>query len=173
MLPMKRCQCAGGFTLVEALVALTVLGVAVASALVPICAAVDQKDRAMKQTVATMLAEQIIQECKAQTRWSYEEWAELGPSGGETWRTSYDEQSDYSGFSETAGQFGAVFGPHLTATEFPRNLRRTCHLQYVWLTGEQTVYAPDFLLLTVRVYEGDQELITVSRLIHNVNHAYP
>ena len=169
---MRRRRRVRSFTLVEAMVALTVVGIAVAAILTPITAAIDQKTRSMKQTVAVVLAEQLVEECQAHTRWSYDEWAVLGPSGDEPWRTVYDERSDYHNVTETAGKFGPLFGPVLAASEFP-NLTRSYRLQTLYLSGERTMYPPDFMMLTVRVYDGKEELVTLRRLISNASHAYP
>ncbi len=162
-----------GFTLVESTVALVVLGIAIAAILTPITAAIEQKRRAMKQTVATLLAEQAIDEWVAQDRWSYDEWAVLGPSGDEPWRDNYDERSDYHDVEETGGDFGTVFGERLDASEFAPNLRRTLWLQTFHLPGERDFYPWDVMMLTVRVYDGDEELVTLRRILTNEDHPWP
>src|SRR5690554_5443449 len=75
-----------GFTLVEALVALGVLGLAVGAILTPISIAIQQQRRAAKMTVATVLAEQAVEECLSHERFSFDEWPVLGPSAEESWR---------------------------------------------------------------------------------------
>ncbi len=160
-----------GFTLVESLVALAVLGVAVGAILTPITIAIDQQRRAAKMTVATMLAEQAIEECLSQPIFSHDEWPVLGPSAGESWRDSYDEQSDYHNVTEMADQFGMVNGPEFFS-EFP-NLKRTMWLQMLYLPGQDSAHPPDFMMLTVRVFDGDEELVTLRRFIRNEEHEYP
>ena len=156
------------------MVALAVLGIAVGAVITPIGASIDQKRRAMKQSLAVVLAEQLIEECVARQVWSLDaEWPTLGPSGDESWRTLYDERSDYHGVSEDAGQFGVVHGPRLAAADFPPNMRRTATAQYLFLPGERTFYTWDVMMLTVRVYDGDQELVTLRRLITNPDHEWP
>jgi len=170
---MRTQRRAASFTLVEAMVALAVLGIAVAALLTPTTVAIQQKTRAMKQTQAVILAEQLIEEVVSQDCWSYDEWAVLGPSGGETWRSGYDEVSDYHGVVETSGQFGPINGPVLSSGDFPPNMSRSMWLQYYYLPGERGFYPPDFMLLTVRVYDGDQELVTLRRLVRNDDHDKP
>jgi len=153
--------------------ALAVLGIAVAALLTPTTVAIEQKTRAMKQTQAVILAEQLIEECASQTLWSYDEWPVLGPSGDEPWRTVYDEVSDYHNVTETPAEFGPIYGPVTASSDFPPNLSRSMWMQYYYLPGERDFYPPDFMLLTVRVYDGDEELVTLRRLVRNPNHDKP
>jgi hypothetical protein len=154
--------------------ALTVLGIAVAAVLTPITISMQQKSRAMKQTLAVVLAEQLIEECVAQDNWSWDaEWPALGPTSDEPWRDMYDERSDYHNVTETAGSFGTVYGTRLGSSSFPANMTRTVHAQYFHLPGQRTFYTYDVMMLTVRVYDGDEELVTLRRLITNPDHVWP
>lgn len=171
---MDRGKHKAGFTLVECMIALAILGMAMGAILTPIDAAIQQKTRAMKQTMAVMLAEQFIEECVSQDLWSHDaEWPTLGPSGDETWRDDYDEVSDYHHVTETADQFGVVHGMQLGAAEFPPHMTRSVWAQYLHLSGERTFYTYDVMMLTVRVYDGDEELVTLRRLIWNNDHVLP
>ncbi len=161
-----------GFTLVESLTALTVLSIAVAAIITPIIAAVEQKQRTAKQIVAVMLAEQLIEECLAQEIYSIEAPPDLGPSGGEPWRDVYNENSDYHDVVEGPGEFGTIYGPRLASAEFA-NLTRRMWLQYYYLPGQYLPYPPDILMLTVRVYDGAEELVTLKRFITNEEHTLP
>jgi len=161
-----------GFTLVEAMMALVVLGLAVAAILTPITAAVDQKDRAAKQMVAVLLAEQTIEECLSRTVWCSNDPIVLGHDAGKTTRAAYNEKSDYHNLNESASQLGTVYGSALAASTFP-NLKRKTWMQTLYLSGEYTGYSPDFVMLTVRVYDGDEELVTLRRLINNNDHTLP
>ena len=67
--------------------------------------------------------------------------------------------------SESAGQLGMVNGPAYVS-EFP-NLRRTMWMQVVYLPGQDETLPPEMLMLTVRVYDGQEELVTLRRLIRN------
>lgn len=171
---MDRSKHHTGFTLVECMVALAVLGIAIGAILTPINVAIEQKTRAAKQTVAVLLAEQFIEECVSQDLWSHEaEWPDLGPSGDEHWRTAYDEVSDYHNVTETPDQFGAVHGARLDADQFPPQMTRRVWAQYLHLPGERTFYTYDVVMLTVRVYDADEELVTLRRLIWNPDHVWP
>lgn len=163
-----------GFTLTEAMVALSVLGLAVGAALAPITAAVQQKHRAARQTVAVMLAEQMIEECIARQRWSFDEGttATLGPQADETTRYLYDERVDYHDVVETASQIAMLSGKQMPTADF-NHFRRELWAQQFYLPGQYTGYPKDVLMLTVRVYDGDQELATLSRLVTNHDHPYP
>jgi len=170
---MRGCRgTPSGFTLVESLTALVVLSVAVAAILTPVIAAVEQKQRAAKQVLAVMLAEQLIEECLGQESFSIQDPIELGPSGDEPWRNQYDESSDYHGVSEGPGALGTVYGPRLAYSQFP-NLRRTMHIDTYYLPGQYTAYSPDLILVTVRVYDKDEELVTLQRFVANEKHDDP
>ena len=121
-----------------------------------------------------MLAEQLIEECVAHALWSYDaEWPSLGPTSEEPWRNHYDEISDYHNLTESPGKFGTVFGSRLPASDFAPNLTRRVCAQYFHLSGEYTSYTYDFMMLTVRVYDGDEELVTRRRVIWNDDHTLP
>jgi hypothetical protein len=169
---MRRYKKVRSFTLVESMVALTVLVIAIGAILTPITLAVEQKVRAARQAVAVVLAEEIIDECLSKTTWCFESPINLGHEGDETTRAAYDERTDFHNLNETASQLGTVHGPTLASASFPKLTRRTW-LQVLYLPGESASYPQDFMMLTVRVYDGDQELVTVRRLINNVNHAFP
>lgn len=155
------------FTLAEALVAGVILALAAAAILTPFSAAAKQQDRAAKLTQAALLAEQGVEECLAQTAWtaSAANPPALGPAPGETARNQYLERTDYSGFTETPAQFGLRYGPAQPASAFPANLTRTFNLQYVNLPGMDPAASPELMMLTVRVFDGQQELVTLRRLI--------
>jgi prepilin-type N-terminal cleavage/methylation domain-containing protein len=156
---------ARGFTLIEALVALMVLGLAVGAILTPITIAIEQQRRSAKMTVATVLAEQAVEECLSHRVFSNQSWPTLGPGAGKVWRDLYDQRTDYHNISEGAERLGMVHGPALV-TEFPQ-LRRTMWLQPVYLPGEDTSNPPRLLMLTVRVFDGDEELVTLRRLVRD------
>jgi hypothetical protein len=155
------------FTLAEALVALAILALAVAALLTPLGAAAQQKNRAAKQTQAALLAEQGIEECLAQTVWtaSAANPPVLGPASGETSRFQYLQRTDYSGGTETPAQFGLRYGSAQPAAAYLPNLTRSFNLQYVYLPGMDTGAPPELMMLTVRVYDGPQELVTLRRFI--------
>mgnify|MGYP001199814767 CR=1 FL=1 len=171
---MERRKSTSAFTLVECLIALAILGIAIGAIVTPIEITIQQKARAAKQTVAVLLAEQLIEECVAHDLWSYDaEWPSLGPTSEEPWRNAYDEISDYHNVKETPGQFGTIHGVRLSAADFAPNLTRRVWAQYFYLPGEYTAYTYDFMMLTVRVYDGDEELVTLRRVIWNDDHTLP
>jgi type II secretory pathway pseudopilin PulG len=155
------------FTLAEALVACAVLALAVAAILTPFSAAAKQQDRAAKLTQAALLAEQGLEECLAQTVWtsSTANPPALGPAPGETARNQYLERTDFSGFTESPAQFGLRYGPAQPAADFLPNLTRRFNLQYVYLPGMDSAAQPELMMLTVRVFDGEQELVTLRRFI--------
>ena len=155
------------FTLAEALVAGVVLALAVAAILTPFGAAARQQERAAKLTQAALLAEQGVEECLAQTAWtlSASNPPALGPAPGETARNLYLERTDYHGFTETPAQFGLRYGPAQPAAAYLPNLSRRYNLQYVYLPGMNPAAAPELMMLTVRVFDGEQELVTLRRFV--------
>lgn len=161
------------FTLVEALVALTVLSIAVTAIVTPVTVAIDHKTRAAKQTLAVLLAEQLIEDCLSQDTFSFDEPAVLGPSGDETTRTRYDEVSDYHYVFEMPSRFGPIFGGGVQGSDYPPNFARWMWLQPVYLPGQRDFYPPDFVMLTVRVWDGTEELVVLRRLVRNDDHWYP
>jgi prepilin-type N-terminal cleavage/methylation domain-containing protein len=89
-----------GFTLIEAVVAITVTAIAGAAVLLGVNSSVRTADDALKQTMAMGLAEQLLDEiCQARFRDDTEavssEPRVSGPGASETPRAKYDDVDDY------------------------------------------------------------------------------
>jgi len=94
---------AGGFTLLEALFAASVLAVVVAAVTQSIVAGQMQTYDAMHSARAVALTEAMMEEILVLPYDDPEGGVVIGPDAGETTRQQFDDIDDYHGFTEAAG----------------------------------------------------------------------
>lgn len=98
----SRSRSTSGFTLVEAVVAISITAIAGSAILLGVTSSVRTADEALKKTVALGLAEQLLDEiCQARFRDVSEDVSTEprvnGPGAAETSRAMYDDVDDYRG----------------------------------------------------------------------------
>jgi type II secretory pathway pseudopilin PulG len=134
----------GGFTLVEATLALVLLGMAAAGVLLPFVGGVSVQTEGLHRTLAAKLANDLIEQVVA---------------------TPYDSIVATYNYTESQGQLkdasGTIFTDPMYA-EFSRSVTS----EYVYVNEQGDEQPPCFFILaTVRVYYRGAEIATVNRLI--------
>ena len=143
---MKRLlgKTAGGFSLIEAMIAVVVLSIASAGILLPFVAGASARAEGERRTLAAKLASDLMERII-----STEPNAVV-----DTW----------DGFSEGQGvvkdMTGAIFSDPVYA-----NYSRTANCAAVWVDPESGDDEPIFIRCIVKVYYKGAELASVSRLI--------
>lgn len=97
---MRNSRRRGGFTLVEALVALSIALMASAALSLSLTSALQHTDYALEQTIAQGLAEQLLDEALGMRYADDPNAAHLGPEGKENGnkpRDAYDDIDDFNG----------------------------------------------------------------------------
>jgi len=166
-------QCAprrrAAFTLIESLIAVGIVGFAVAAVAVALQAGTNQNYLSVRYTVAVSLAEALLDEILTKPFFDPDtpELLTPGPEGGESARSLFDNVDDYDGLVEPAGGLTGPFGTALNDPSLAA-FSRSASAQYIYLPGQDTHADPTFILVTVRVYDHGALRATLKRLISSV-----
>jgi hypothetical protein len=107
---MVRGKACAGFTLVEALAASAVLGLAVIALTQAVTAGQAQTHEAMRSSQAVNLAEAMAEEILSLPYHDPDGASAPGPEGGESPRLLLDNMDDYHGLGEPLGQVRDIAG---------------------------------------------------------------
>ncbi|MBI1337600.1 MAG: hypothetical protein GC164_11625 [Phycisphaera sp.] len=113
-----------GFTLMEVLIASTILAFSVAAITQAIVAGQTQSYEALHEYRALSLAEALMEEILAKPYDDPEGATDIGPDAGETTRALFDNVDDYHGYTEAAGTVADEAGLVYPApfTDFSRSV---------------------------------------------------
>ncbi|HUT02046.1 MAG TPA: hypothetical protein VM031_06300 [Phycisphaerae bacterium] len=171
----SRRQDGKAFTLLEALLAATVLTIAITAVVLPFTAGMRTQVFESRQTLAVSLAEELMEEILAKP---FEEPgdgdeepelpAAFGPEPGESSRENFSAIDDYHGYTEAAGTITDPAGDVLEAAA-AEGLSRHVQVTYVYVTGQTPGDEPTFLRVTVEVRYRSEPMVTLTRLVHWVN----
>ena len=133
-----------GFSLAEAMMATVVLGIASAGVLVPFTGGAAVRAEGGRRTLASRLAgdlvEQIIQ-------------------------TDFNQiVASYDGYVEAQGHVKNAEGTEFTDSRYGK-FSRTASCEYVYMPEESGSASPEFVLVTVKVYYEDNEIVRANRLV--------
>ncbi|MBN1788318.1 MAG: prepilin-type N-terminal cleavage/methylation domain-containing protein [Sedimentisphaerales bacterium] len=132
-----------GFTLIEAMIALVIFSIAVTGFILPFASSAMIQQQGCDQTLAVKLACDLLEEIV---------------------NTDFDQiVAGYNGYSEEKGQIrtasGAVFSDPVYA-----DFSREAVCEYVYMPPQVNMGAPNFIRITVRVYQNELKLAEISRL---------
>jgi Tfp pilus assembly protein PilV len=138
------CKNRAGFSLVEAVIATVVLGIAAAGVLLPFADSAASRAEGMRRTLAANLAaglmEQII-------------------------NTPFEQIVDkFNNYTEQQGQVKDATGAIFTSPIYAK-FSRTVSCQYVYVPQESGAAQPEFIKATVQVYYEGRQVAAISRLI--------
>jgi prepilin-type N-terminal cleavage/methylation domain-containing protein len=132
-----------GFTLIEATLAMVLLGMAAAGVLLPFVGGASVQADGQHRTLAAILANDQIERIVA---------------------TPFDDVVSQYNYTEAKGQVkdasGTVFSDPMYA-----NFSRRTSCQEVYVPQESGAMAAGFILATVQIWYQDQEMTTIRRLI--------
>ncbi len=161
-----------GFTLIEALLAATVLAIAVTAILLPFSAGARSQLVGSRLTLAVSLAEDMMEEILLR---EFEEpddgdddpepTGAFGPDAGESDRDDFDAIDDYHGYEEDAG---AIVGPGGLVVDCDEadGLSRHVTVEYVTVSGQAAEDDKTFLRVIVEVRHDGAAVVTLTRLVH-------
>ena len=133
-----------GFTLIEAMIAAVVLGIAAAGVLLPFTSGAAIRAEGAHRTLAAKLAGDLMEEIV---------------------KTPFDQIiAGYDGYAEPQGQVKDVSGTVFTDSNYA-NFSRDVICEYVYMPQESGDIEPKFIRIIVRVYYRGGEIATVSRLV--------
>ena len=133
-----------GFTLAEALMAVTVLGIAAAGVLLPFAGGARVRAEGVHRTLGVKLASDLMEEIV---------------------NTPFDEiVASYNGYSEPQGQVEDAAGQVFADSNYA-NFGRDVSCEYVYVPQESGAENPKFIRVTVRANYSGRVIATVNRLV--------
>ncbi|HKQ50612.1 MAG TPA: type II secretion system protein [Phycisphaerae bacterium] len=154
----------GGFTLVEALLATTVLAIVSASAALPFVAGVHQANEAARLEQAVALGQALMEEILTRPVLDPTgRGATLGPESGETTRNLFDNIDDFHGYSEQSTGLRDYKNQAITDAALA-GFWRDVTVQYVTFANQQTADTTGYAKVTVRVWDGTANVMTLTRI---------
>lgn len=139
------CRCIRhGFTLAEALLAVVVLGIAAAGLLLPFSSGAQLRAEGMRRTLGAKLASHLMEQIV---------------------HTPFDQiMDDYDGYTEAEGQVKNAAGETFTDLNYAK-FSRDVNCDYVYVAQESGTTDAVFILVTMRVYWNDENIVTINRLV--------
>lgn len=170
--PIRRRRAA--FTLVEALLAATILSIVSAAAVLPFCAGTQQINEAARMQYAVALGEAMMEEVLAR---SFEDentqvvaYVGMGPGiiqlpaePAPTGRTAFDSMLQFNGFTESAGNLKSYDEQVISDDEFQGYWRKVS-VEYVTFPGQAVNDANRIIRIKVEVYRDTTLMMTLTRL---------
>ncbi len=133
-----------GFSLVEAMIATVILGLAAAGILLPFTSGAALRAEGLRETLAAKLAGDLMEQIV---------------------NTAFEEVvAGYDGYCEPQGQVRDSRGALFTDPYYA-DFSRAANCLYVYASQESGIGQPIFILATVRVYYRGRELTVINRLI--------
>ena len=158
--PLRR-----GFSLAEALMAATVLTIVTASAALPFAAGVNQANAASRLEQATAYGQALMEEILGRPFYPPGNRTPTpGPDSGETSRDLYDSIDDFDGYTESSTGLRDYQNQPITDST-ASGLYRTVSVQYISFTGQTTNDTNSFMRVIVRVWDGNANLVTLTRIV--------
>ena len=151
------------FGLAEALMASTVLAIAVVGIALQLSAAHQQAGAVREHNLAVLLAKQLLEEIAAKPLCDKGITCHLGPESGETSRAQFDSADDYDKYSDDTRAI-----KDLTGADIPfggLKFKRDVTVEYRTSPAGAAQQQGDFGLVTVRVKAPGGYTARISRLL--------
>ena len=139
------CKLVRGFTLIEALIALVILGIAAAGLILPFASSAAVQEQGCSRTIAAKLACDLVEQIIAD------------PNGFNLIK------HDYDGYTEQKGHIKNAAGADFTDPMYA-DFSREAVCEYYRPPPQQDFGAYNFIRITVKVYQNDLKLAEVTRL---------
>jgi type II secretory pathway pseudopilin PulG len=156
----RQTNSAQAFTLLESLLASSLLATAVVGIIVPFVAGDQNQRDDSRRTLATSLAQELMEEILTKG------FSDPGPMpGAGTSRTLFKFINDYNSYTESAGHITDNCGNTVTDPAAV-GLSRTVTVSYVTVPGESPVTPPIFASVTVEVDYRGNSIVKLTRLVY-------
>ena len=149
-----------GITLVESLLAATVLAMAVSAIIVPFSAGAKSIQEDARQTLAVGLAQDLMEEILAKPFSDPD-----GSDADEEGRWHWDDMADYDALVEADGEIRS-FDTQLVTEPASRGMTRHAWVKSVYVSGQDTAEPSSFLRVVVEVRYQDLSVIKLTRLVY-------
>ncbi|MCK4887187.1 MAG: type II secretion system protein [Planctomycetes bacterium] len=132
-----------GFSLVESMIALVILGFAASAVVVPFSSGSKVRAEGMRRTLAACLASDMIEQALSE---------------------DFDDIVSNYNYSESKGQIKNYQGSNFTDSRYSKFSRQVVS-QEVYVSQEDGNFDAKFIRITVVVYYDDLEMVTINRLV--------
>lgn len=156
-----------GFTLIEALIAASVLAMAIAAITMPFTVGAQNELADSRRTLAVSLAQEMMEEILDKPFIDPQGSSKPGPEPGENLRSAFDNIDDYNEFVELPGKIADMSGV-VNSEPASTGLSRHVAATYVYVSGQDASNDPTFVRVTVEIRYRDQVIITLTRLVYAV-----
>jgi type II secretory pathway pseudopilin PulG len=150
----RRINSIRAFTLLESLLASSLLATAVIGIIVPFVAGAQNQREDARRTLATNLAQELMEEILTK---NFSDAGGMGHESNETSRSLYDCINDYNTYTEASGQITNNCGNKVTDPA-ATGLSRTVSVSY-------TATAPIFACIVVEVKYYGTSVAKLTRLV--------
>lgn len=152
------------FSIAEAMVASTVLAIAVVGIAGPLGAASEQTRVLNEHATALVLARELMEEIAAKPLCDGGTTCHLGPESGETDRSLYDSADDYNTYHDSTASLNNLSGQ---SEGFDASLvyTRDVTVEYRTSPSGTSATSGDYGLVTVSVTTPHHQVIKLSRLL--------
>jgi type II secretory pathway pseudopilin PulG len=160
-----------GFSLAEAMMATTLLAIAVVGIAGPLGAAGEQSRQTEERGAAVVLARQLMEEIVARPLCDDGTTCHLGPESSECDRTQFNSADDYDGYSDTTRDLKNYSNKSIS---FDRNNVYTRNVTVAYRTSPtgSSVSSGDFGIVTVSVTTPHKQVVKIWRLLTKETLAY-
>ena len=165
----KNIQFRRGMTLMEALLASTMLAMGASAVLLPFSVGAQSEQEDARRTLALYLGRELMEEIISKPFDDPEASDAIGPDGGESSRALFDNIDDYDGYEDGYGKsIDRIVGMDKQTIDGVaiEGLHREAIITYIHVSGQDLGDDPNFVRVEVEMkYKGD-ELLTLRRLVH-------
>ena len=153
-----------GFSIAEAMMASTLLAIAVVGIAGPLGAASEQSKQGEERGAALVLARELMEEIIAKPLCDGGTTCHLGPEAGETDRSKFDSADDYHLFHDTTKELKNLAGQTIGFSQ-DWVYTRDVTVEYRTSPTGASVSAGDFGLVTVSVTTPHKQVVQIWRLL--------
>ena len=156
----RRC----GFSIAEALIASTVLAIAVVAIAGPLGASSEQSRLGNERSTALVLARELMEEISSKPLCDGGTTCHLGPESGESDRSKFDSADDYAGYHDTTKDIKTLGGQSLNY-DSNQLYSRDVTVEYRSAINGSSATSGDFGVVTVSVTTPHKQVVKISRLL--------
>ena len=167
---MRKIKFRRGMTLMEALLASTLLSMGASAVLLPFNVGAQSEQEDARRTTALYLARELMEEIIVKPFDDPQGDEGLGADSGESSRALYDNIDDYhgyqDGYGETIDQMVGV-DKQILDTLATEGLKRKVVITYLHVSGQDEGEASNFVSVKVKVKYQGNKILVLRRLVHN------
>jgi len=166
---VKRSTFRRGMTLMEALLASTLLAMGASAIVLPFTTAAQNEEADARRTLAVHLAQEMIEEILSKPFDDPQGGGAVGPEGDETSRGLYDNIDDYNGYAEGYDQaLNSIVGLTGQSISEPaaEYLSRHVATTYVYVAGQDSGDDPSFIRIDVTVKHKNNKMLSLTRMVY-------